>query len=69
MLMQILTRGFVLLRTADRDSTEGQSLVEYSLVILLVAISAILVVTGLGAVIRDTLYGEIQDVLIPALGG
>jgi hypothetical protein len=69
MVTQFLIGRLVHLRTANRDSLEGQGLVEYALIILLVAIGALIAVTAMGATVRETLYGLIEDVLIPVLGG
>lgn len=69
MVTQFLMERIVQLRTANQDSVEGQGLVEYALVILLVAIACILAVTGMGFTVRDELWGDIVDILIPALGG
>ena len=47
---------------------EGQGLVEYALLLLLVCIACLAAVTALGDAIVENLWSLIVDVLIPALG-
>ena len=48
---------------------DGQGLVEYALIMLLVCIACVAAVSGLGTTMVTTLWDVIQNVLIPALGG
>lgn len=69
MVTQFLIERFVHLRTANQDSHEGQGLVEYAMLLLLVALAAIAAVGGMGDTVRDVLYGKIVNELIPMMGG
>ena len=69
MVTRFLIGRLVHPRAANQDSVEGQGLVEYALIILLVAIAALAAVAGMGEGVRDQLYGQIVAKLIPALGG
>jgi Flp pilus assembly pilin Flp len=44
--------------TSDSD---GQALVEYSLIILLVVIACVAVVTTMGETVRDVLWGQVSQ--------
>jgi hypothetical protein len=48
------------LSTRERPEKPGQAMVEYSLVILLVVIFCIVVITQLGDVIKNELYGAVE---------
>jgi Flp pilus assembly pilin Flp len=64
MVVQILNK-----RWADwfRCEAEGQGLVEYSLVILFIAIGCLVALTGMADAVQ-TLWNLMRDVLIPAMG-
>jgi Flp pilus assembly pilin Flp len=47
---------------------EGQGLVEYALILLLICIACLVAITALGDTIVENLWSLVQDVLIPALG-
>ena len=47
---------------------EGQSLVEYALILLLICIACLVAITALSDAIIANLWNVIQNVLIPALG-
>jgi Flp pilus assembly pilin Flp len=61
-------RVYALLRLDAEHATEGQGLVEYALIILLVAIACVGALTTLGDTMKTVLWDIIQNVLIPALG-
>ncbi len=67
MVTQFLKGRFVQLRTADRDSTEGQGLVEYALILLLVAVASVVSVAALGDATVGELWSPIQHQLITVL--
>ena len=48
---------------------EGQGLVEYAMLILLVVIACVGAVTGLRTTMQTVFWDVIQNVLIPAMGG
>jgi Flp pilus assembly pilin Flp len=48
---------------------EGQGLVEYAMVLMLVALVCVGSVTAVGTTMRTVLWDVIQSVLIPGLGG
>jgi Flp pilus assembly pilin Flp len=68
MVTRFLVGRFVHLRTANRDSLEGQGLVEYALLIMFVAIVCVGAVAALGDEMLAQFWSVIRDVLIPALG-
>jgi len=47
---------------------EGQGLVEYALILLLICIACLVAITALGDAIIANLWSIIQNLLIPALG-
>jgi Flp pilus assembly pilin Flp len=50
------------------QEVEGQGLVEYALILLLVCIACLAAISSLGDAIVQNLWKVIQEVLIPALG-
>jgi Flp pilus assembly pilin Flp len=46
------------LSISDERQLDGQSLVEYSLIILLVVVACVAVVTAMGGVVYDTLWSQ-----------
>jgi len=55
-------------RPTSEGTLEGQGLVEYALLLVLVAIACIASVVLLGGEVRD-LWSNIQDVVVTTLGG
>ena len=53
-------------RPASREA-EGQGLVEYALLLMLVALACVGAVTGMGQAVKDNFWDIIQNVLIPAM--
>ena len=51
------------------QETEGQGLVEYALVIMLIALVCVAGVGALGTTMKSVFWDLIQNVLIPVLGG
>lgn len=49
------------LSRSNKVKTDGQALVEYSLIILLIAIACVAVITTMGATVRDDLWGLITQ--------
>ena len=47
---------------------KGQGLVEYALLLVLIAIASLVAVTSFGQATLSELWGPIQDTLLPALG-
>jgi len=52
----------------ERES-EGQGLVEYAMVLMLVALACVGAVTALGDTMKTTFWDVIENVLVPVLGG
>lgn len=52
--------------TLERDE-EGQGIVEYGLIIVLIAIACFTALMGVGNAIYSDLYGQIVSTLLPAL--
>ncbi len=67
MVTQFLIGRFVHPRTADQDSLEGQGLVEYALILLLVAIASVASVAALGDATVGELWSPIQNELVSVL--
>ena len=67
MFTQILTGRVVRFRTADLDSIEGQGLVEYALILLLIAVASVASVTALGDATVGQLWSPIRNQLITVL--
>jgi TRAP-type mannitol/chloroaromatic compound transport system permease small subunit len=67
MIVEILST-----RRADwfhwETEAEGQGLVEYSLVILFIAIGCLVALTGMADAVQR-LWNLMRDILIPAMGG
>ena len=57
------------LRLREEHTSEGQGLVEYAMILLLVALACIGALTALSDQMKTVLWNMIQNVLIPALGG
>lgn len=55
-------------RTTSLSEEDGQSLVEYALLLVLVAIASIVAVGGLGQTTLTALWGPIENTVLPALG-
>ena len=47
---------------------QGQGLVEYALILVLIAVASLVAVTSFGQTTVRELWGPIQDTLLPALG-
>jgi len=43
---------------SDQDGTDGQALVEYSLILLLIIIACLVIVTETGNVVRENLWEQ-----------
>jgi Flp pilus assembly pilin Flp len=56
------------LQPPEFSEAEGQGLVEYALILLLVCIACLAAISSMGDAIVQNLWKVIQDVLIPALG-
>jgi Flp pilus assembly pilin Flp len=54
---------------ARQSEAEGQGLVEYAMLIMLVALACVGAVTGLGTTMKTVFWDVIEKVLLPALGG
>jgi hypothetical protein len=57
----------VLQQIVEAEDTEGQGLVEYSLILVLVVLGALAGLTAMGNAIITQLWSVISGVLIPAL--
>jgi Flp pilus assembly pilin Flp len=66
--MSLLVRLLVGLQPPEFSEAEGQGLVEYALILLLVCIACLAAISSMGDAIVQNLWKVIQDVLIPALG-
>ena len=66
--MSLLLRLLVGLQPPEFSEAEGQGLVEYALILLLVCIACLAAISSMGDAIVQNLWKVIQDVLIPALG-
>jgi len=57
------------LQPTECEETEGQGLVEYALILLLVVMACFGALSAFGATMKTVFWDVIQGVLIPALGG
>jgi len=57
------------LKYLERHEAEGQGLVEYAMLLLLVAIACVVSVSALGDTMLTYFWDVIQNVLIPGMGG
>lgn len=56
-------------RAPENETQDGQSLVEYALIIMLVALIVFAVLTALGQTLITVYWDRIVNELIPAMGG
>ena len=66
-MMSLFLQVLVRLSRHTEDDRDGQALVEYSLIIVLVIIACLTIVATTGDVIRDELWGMTR--LLPFMGG
>jgi Flp pilus assembly pilin Flp len=68
-MTSLIVRLATWLQTPPDDKTEGQGLVEYAMLLMLVALVCVGAVTALGTTMKTVFWDAILNQLIPAMGG